>query len=325
MLVLGACAGERAPARTDAPAAAPQDLFARVNGVTLNYLDWGGTGDLLLMIPGWSHTAHTWDGIAPSFTDRFHVMGLTRRGHGASEKVDSGFTIETLVQDIVSFVDAVGAKRVVLVGSSFAGREMPLASSKLGPRAAGIVFIDAVYDWPALARGAGTADFGKFFQPPDSALRSRESLEAWYRRRDPSTWGPAQQANLRSQTYLMPDGRLGWQLPASYGGHLAAIRERAAEFSAISVPSLALWANQGEPVARSLEAAGYSAPDVAQFRKWAAETDVKVKQAGVEALKRAVPTATIVEMEAMHVIHWYDPAAVIREMNRFLDGLATTR
>jgi len=321
VIVFAACAKRRGARSAPSEVPIPQDLFARVNGVTLHYLDWGGTGDLLLMIPGWSHTAYTWVGIAPSFTDRFHVMGLTRRGHGASEKVDSGFTIEALVQDIVSFVDAVGAKRVVMVGSSFAGREMPLAAGRLGERAAGLVFIDAVYDWPALAAGGAAASVSRFLQPPDSAFRAREALEAWYRWRDPSTWGAAQQATLRSQTYLMPDGRVGWQLPESFGRHLAAIRGRAAEFSAISVPTLALWANQAEPVTTTMLAAGYSEADASVFRKWAAEVDVPVKRAGIAALLRAVPTATIVEMKAMHVIHWSDPEAVVGHTNRFLDGL----
>jgi pimeloyl-ACP methyl ester carboxylesterase len=311
-----------APAGTSEAVTIPQDQFARVNGVTLHYLDWGGTGDLLLMIPGWSHTAHTWDGIAPSFTNRFHVMGVTRRGHGASEKVDTGFTIEALVQDIVSFVDAVGARRVVLVGSSFAGREMPLAARKLGSRAAGIVFVDAVYDWPALgAAMAATAEVTKLLVPPDSAFRSREALETWFRASDPSTWNQAQQATLRSQTLLLPDGRVGWQLPESFGRHLASIRDRAAEFSAIAVPTLVLWANQGEPVARSLLAAGHSSAQADAFRKWAAEVDVPIKRAGIAAVLRAVPAATIVEMNAKHVIHWSDPAAVVRHMNEFLDKL----
>jgi hypothetical protein len=33
------------------PARSP-DHFVRVNGVTLNYVDWGGSGDTLLFLPG---------------------------------------------------------------------------------------------------------------------------------------------------------------------------------------------------------------------------------------------------------------------------------
>jgi pimeloyl-ACP methyl ester carboxylesterase len=319
--VVAACATPPPPAPPEAPVTFPQDLFARVNGVSLHYLDWGGTGDLLLLLPGWTHTAYTYAGIAPAFTDRFRVIGLTRRGHGASEKVDTGFTVDALVQDVVSFVDAIGATRVVLVGHSFGGRELPLVAARLGGRAAGLVFLDAVYDWPMMAKAAGTADINRFGLPPDSALASRAALEAWHRWRDPSTWGPVQAATLRSQTYLAADGRVAWQLPLTLGRHLGWMATTGTDYSAITVPTLAIWAKQGEPTARAMEATDYSAEDIALVRKWMAEVDVPVKQSGIEALKRAKASVTVVEMEAPHVLHWADPPRVVREMNRFLDGL----
>lgn len=301
----------------------PQDLFARVNGVTLHYLDWGGTGDLLLFLPGWGHTAHSFDGIAPAFTDRYHVMGLTRRGHGASEKPAPGYGLETLVQDVVAFLDAVGAKRTILVGHSFAGLEMPLVAARIPVRIAGLVFLDAVYDWPGLVASAGGAGVNQYFATPDSALASHEALESWFRRRDAASWGPAQAATLRSQTYLGQDGRLAWQLPDVMGPQLIKFIAKPADFSGIRQPTLAVWARQAEPAARAMKAFGYSATDIERWRKWAAEIDVPNKLRGIELLKKSVPHATVVDMEAPHTLHWYNPSGVIELMNRFLSRLST--
>ncbi|MEO8450160.1 MAG: alpha/beta hydrolase [Gemmatimonadota bacterium] len=312
------------PAQEIHALAIPQDLFARVNGVTLHYLDWGGKGDLLLFIHGWGHTAHSFDGIAPAFTDRYRVMGLTRRNHGASEKPTPGHDLNTLAQDIVAFMDAVGAKRTILVGHSFAGLEMPLVAARAADRVTGIVFLDAVYDWPGLVSSLGDKGIGRYFQLPDSALASREALEDWYRRRDPTTWGAAQAATLRSQTYLGKDGRMAWQLSAAMSAQLPKLNAKPAAFSGIRAPVLALWAKQAEPAAASMKAFGYSASDIELWRKWAAEVDVPNKQRGIEQLKRAVPNATVVEMRAPHTLHWYNPTEVIRLMNRFLSGLPTT-
>ena len=64
----------------------PTGGFLQANGIRLHYLDWGGSGDTILFLPGFNDTAHVYDHFAPRFTDRFHVVGLTRRGVGESDK-----------------------------------------------------------------------------------------------------------------------------------------------------------------------------------------------------------------------------------------------
>ena len=46
--------------------------------VRLHYLDFGGRGPTLLFLPGLGNTAHAFDDFAPRFTDRYHVVALTR-------------------------------------------------------------------------------------------------------------------------------------------------------------------------------------------------------------------------------------------------------
>src|SRR5687767_833152 len=64
--------------------------FVTVNGVKLHYLDWGGKGETMLFLHGLGDTPHIYDLIAPKFTNEFRVLGLTRRGHGQSDKPDTG-------------------------------------------------------------------------------------------------------------------------------------------------------------------------------------------------------------------------------------------
>src|SRR5574341_997967 len=74
--------------------------FVTVNNVKLHYLDWGGNGDTLLFLHGMGDTPHIYDLLAPKFTNRFRVLGLTRRGHGQSDKPETGYDTATLVEDI---------------------------------------------------------------------------------------------------------------------------------------------------------------------------------------------------------------------------------
>jgi pimeloyl-ACP methyl ester carboxylesterase len=123
-----------------------QDSFVTVNGVKLHYVDWGGHGETLLFLTGGGDTAHSFDALAPMFTDHFHVLGLTRRGQGPSDKPPSGYHTGTLAEDIRSFIDAMHIGRVTLVGYSIAGDEETRFAGLHPERVRRLVYLDAVYD-----------------------------------------------------------------------------------------------------------------------------------------------------------------------------------
>ncbi len=62
-----------------------KSAFAHVNGVNLNYLDWGGDGPALVMIHGIGDDPHIFDDLASLLHDRFRIIAYARRGHGLSD------------------------------------------------------------------------------------------------------------------------------------------------------------------------------------------------------------------------------------------------
>src|SRR5688572_2551180 len=57
------------------------DQFVTVDkDVRLEVLDWGGSGQPLVLLAGMGNTAHIFDRFAPKLIDQFHVYGITRRG-----------------------------------------------------------------------------------------------------------------------------------------------------------------------------------------------------------------------------------------------------
>ncbi|MBK8617293.1 MAG: alpha/beta fold hydrolase [Anaerolineales bacterium] len=69
----------------------PKSDFVLVNGIRLHYLDWGGNGPALIFLTGMGSSAYIFGGFAPLFTDRFHVLALTRRGQGDSDTPETGY------------------------------------------------------------------------------------------------------------------------------------------------------------------------------------------------------------------------------------------
>ena len=119
-------------------------------GVALEVVDWGGHGTPLVFLAGLGNTAHVFDTFAPQFTDRFHVVGITRRGFGASASAPPPDNLDTLVADVSAVLDSLALEKVVLVGHSIAGEELTWFAERHAARCAGLVYLDAAYDRSAM-------------------------------------------------------------------------------------------------------------------------------------------------------------------------------
>lgn len=126
----------------------PASQFAKVNGVRLHYLDWGGKGEVILFLTSLGGSAEDFQPLAISLTDRFHVLALTRRGQGESAKPDTGYDTSQLAEDIRAFLDQRKIKRATLAGYSIAGNELTEFARLYPRRVAKLVYLDAAYDLP---------------------------------------------------------------------------------------------------------------------------------------------------------------------------------
>src|SRR5207249_10599736 len=93
-------------------------------GVRLEVLDWGGTGETLVLLTGVGDNAHVFDQFAYQFTDRFHVIGITRRGFGRSSQPAHGYDLDTRARDDIAVLDKLNIHEAVFVGHSVAGTEL---------------------------------------------------------------------------------------------------------------------------------------------------------------------------------------------------------
>lgn len=145
-IVASACThATEVPAQSVTPSS-PTSGFVTANGIKHHYLDWGGKGEVLLLLTGFGDDARVFEDFAPKFTDRFHVIGLTRRGFGESEKPKTGYDTETRVEDIRQFLDALKINQVSFAGHSMAGDEMTLFATLHPQRVRKVVYLDAAYN-----------------------------------------------------------------------------------------------------------------------------------------------------------------------------------
>jgi pimeloyl-ACP methyl ester carboxylesterase len=115
------------------------------DGVKLHYIEWGGSGRNLVLLPGLGGTAQIFRGLAPRLTERFRVASLTRRAQGHSERPDAGYDIDTLVDDIRRFYEHLGIEQAIVAGHSWAGIEIPWFATRYPEMVEAVIYLDAVY------------------------------------------------------------------------------------------------------------------------------------------------------------------------------------
>jgi pimeloyl-ACP methyl ester carboxylesterase len=111
----------------------PEDKYAPANGLQLNYKDWGGSGQQIVLVHGLASSTHIWHFLASLLSEKFRVVAVNQRGHGESDKPDTGYDFANVATDLKEFIQAIGFEKPVVVGHSWGGNvAVQLAADNLG-------------------------------------------------------------------------------------------------------------------------------------------------------------------------------------------------
>ena len=92
------------------------------NHVTLSYLDQGhGAGPAIVLLPGLTDSWRSYERVLPLLPKSIRVIAVSLRGHGDSDKPESGYQAGDFAADVRALLDTLGIARVVVVGHSSAG------------------------------------------------------------------------------------------------------------------------------------------------------------------------------------------------------------
>ena len=115
------------------------------DGTQLFYKDWG-TGRPVVLIHGWPLDADMWEFQMLALAEAgFRVIAYDRRGFGRSDQPWSGYTYDTMADDLKAVLDGLDLQDVALVGFSMGGGEVARYMSRHGgARATRAVLVSAV-------------------------------------------------------------------------------------------------------------------------------------------------------------------------------------
>lgn len=298
--------------------------FVNVNGIRLHYLDWGGSGPALLFLAGWGCTAHIFDQFAPRFTDKFHVMALTRRGHGESDYPETGYDIDTLAEDIRQFMDSIHIDQAILVGHSLAGVELSHFAAEYPQRVRGLVFLDAAYDRSSPeCKAMEEKDPMKGIQRPGPRddENTIQGYVTYLARTYPSfaaIWGDLMEEEFRYQTMINPEGKVVYKASDGINKAIADMLDRLTpEDVKIQAPVLNIYAIKDNTY--YVAPAYMTEAQQAQVMEFFDNVVQRWNRNCIEQFRRDVPHAKIVEIpHAHHYCFIKQEEQVFNEMRTFL-------
>jgi pimeloyl-ACP methyl ester carboxylesterase len=89
------------------------------SGLTLSYIRQGsGVDPVVVLLPGPTDSWRSYQPVLDRLPRETDVIAVSQRGHGESDKPDSGYTIRDFAGDVTLLLDALGIARAVLAGHS---------------------------------------------------------------------------------------------------------------------------------------------------------------------------------------------------------------
>jgi pimeloyl-ACP methyl ester carboxylesterase len=180
----------------------PRDGVVQANGLHFHYLEWGSAADPhLLLLHGFGNEAHIWDRFAPLVNDRYHVIALDSRGHGDSDRAQE-YGDEFNAADTIAICDALGLRRLTLVGFSMGGGNAILVTSRQPERVERLVIVDR----GPVSNAAGRERMNHAVSQAKSVFSNAEEALAYIRLANPRRPEELVEASLHHAFRSLPDG-----------------------------------------------------------------------------------------------------------------------
>ena len=226
---------------------AHQSKFIRVNGIQLNYLDWGGSGKPVVMIHGIADSPHIFDDLAQLLSPHYRVIAYARRGHGYSDSPEGPYDLPTMVEDLRQLLDSLNIPKAHLLGWSMGGNEITMFAGLYPERVEKLIYLESGYDW---TDAKFLDSFGKMWAvnvPAPSDLLSLEAYKNWFHKAwvgAENPWSPGLQEYIRDITrldsnghvILVPDER-------SFMALFESLASPPRDYTKVKAPALALYSS----------------------------------------------------------------------------------
>ncbi|MDF2524181.1 MAG: alpha/beta hydrolase fold [Clostridiales bacterium] len=124
-----------------------EKMRIKANGAELEVNQYPKNGETIVFLHFSGGNLAQWSGMVPYFLDKYHIVTLDLRGHGKSEKVENGYTIDNMAIDVIGVMDQLGINKAHIVGSSLGGEIAASLAAQFPKRIQSIVVEGAIQNY----------------------------------------------------------------------------------------------------------------------------------------------------------------------------------
>lgn len=125
-----------------------QEGYVESNGIRLHYLRTGGDKAPMVLVHGLMDNAQAWTRFANVFSVTYDLVMVDARGHGLSDKPESGYTGLDHARDLAGVIQALSLQNPIVVGHSMGAVTASWLLSEFPDLAAAAILEDPVWRWP---------------------------------------------------------------------------------------------------------------------------------------------------------------------------------
>ncbi len=166
----------------------PVDGFIAGKHLQLHYRRWSAASpdphlSPILLLHGLASAAHIWDLVAPLLAEHgYLVVALDQRGHGESDKPESGYDFASIVQDDTIAAKSLGLQRPIVVGHSWGASVALHYAAVHGDNISALVMVDGATNQLSLRPNWSREQALQDLAPPRFAGTPRDIFLSYYRR-----------------------------------------------------------------------------------------------------------------------------------------------
>ena len=165
----------------------------------------------IVLLHGLGATADTWQLVARELCVRHRVVAFDSRGHGKSDKPDTGYDLVTLSEDIISAMAALGMGQVVLVAHGWGARVALVLAARHPALVSHLILLDCPHVepryWPGMTRERFLRE-----QNPAEEYVSRDTFTTARKLEMNGFWSPEIEQIVLHTIEELPDGRVSERL-----------------------------------------------------------------------------------------------------------------
>jgi pimeloyl-ACP methyl ester carboxylesterase len=230
--------------------ARPIDRWVEVGDLKLHVRQWDGAGVPFVLLHGLASNCLTWEAVARRLSAAGHpVVTVDQRGHGLSDKPESGYGFDEVSGDLSALIQALRlGDPPIVAGQSWGGHVVLDFAARYPSVPRGIVLVDGGYSEMASRPDATWERISVDLRPPPLAGTPRVDLAARIRRMHPGWTAEGIEATL-GNFETMPDGTVRpWLTLERHMLILRALWEHptASLFPRVTVPVLIAPADSGD-------------------------------------------------------------------------------